>query len=770
MCLFFMSLTTKAQDIVWDFATDMQGWHDLGAGRDVTASWEDGSLKMTYFENSPGQGPQLWFAAVQVEKVFDASTHRYLEIFYRTFNWPTSSPQKFLVEMINSNNKPVYAYADLDPKKNAVSIDIAKLDPNWGETYTGTMKTVYLEIPHNGAAAANPATSWFGALTVIDKIELTNTQTVENPLDTSMIFQLHFERCYRADMRVAAKKAGVDADPFKPIFHIMPEAGAAGDPNGPIYANGKYHMFFQHAPEFVRNLPLDQWEEGGTANGLPYSGTGWGHVSSVDLVHWEHEPIALMPERGSYDPNFCASGTTVIDDEGIPTIFYTAAEPQTQCIARSKDPNLRAWKKETTNPILRAPAYPGYSRGGFRDPFVWREGTTWQMITCAGITDTISRGAAMHFHSENLMDWEFMGPFALGNESHCTAWECPNFLTFNEGKTGVLIVSPLYDNLELTDHNPRNNVLYSIAPYAGSGNFKVGDFKRLDVGHPNDFYATTSMKTPDGRWLNWGMNIGGSTQGDWSTHLSLPRVLSVRPDGLLSQEPIVEMEALRRNHWGAVDIALNGNYVLAPTSATCEVIAEIELGTAKKVGLDLRGSSDFRTSSRIYFDVDQKKLHFGNYDVEFELLEGENVLRIHAFVDRGIIETFVNKREVGTLRPLYNINYQSLRLFSEGGTARVRTVDVWEIGSIWEATLPLGENSSEDKAGSFSIYPNPASKSFNVSGTDIDQISIFNTSGVLVKKITKTARNISVKGLGKGLYIVKIESKGVSTTKKLIIE
>ena len=524
---------------------------------------------------------------------------------------------------------------------------------------------------------------------LLSQYTFAHSQTGSEKTDTGtdMVIELdlkHLERCYRANMRVAVKKAGVDKDPFKPVFHIMPQAGSCGDPNGPIYANGKYHMFFQHAPEFEREVPYNLWEEGGTAEGLPYNGTGWGHVSSFDLVYWEHEPIALMPERGSYDPNLCASGTAILDDNGIPTIFYTAAEPQTQCIARSKDPNLRWWKKEPSNPILPGPEYPGYNPGNFRDPFLWREGTTWQMITCGSLVDTISRGAVMYFQSENLMDWEFKGPFCIGNQSNCIAWEVPNFLTFNDGKTGVFIVSPLYDNLEHTDHNPRSHVIYSIAPYGGNGDFKVGDFKKLDIGHPNDFYAALSMKTPDGRWLTWGMNIGGGTQGDWATHLSLPRVINVRSDGLLNQEPITELQALRREHWSAVNIELNGNYILPQESVTCEIIAEIELGTAKRIGLDLRASNDFNTYSRIYFDVDNKKLHFGDYSVDFELLEGEKVLRMHAYIDRGIIETFVNKREVGTLRPYYDIDYQFLRIYCEDGTARLKTVDVWELGSIWE--------------------------------------------------------------------------------------
>ena len=169
----------------------------------------------------------------------------------------------------------------------------------------------------------------------------------------------HLDRITRANARVAAKQASVDSDPAKPIFHLMPAAGSGGDPNGLIYAKGKYHVFFQHSPEFEWGKPAEEWEEGQPG----YSNTGWGHASSKDLVYWEHEPIALMPERGSYDPNFCASGCTVIADDGTPTIFYTAAEPQTQCIAQrrirtcgggSKMKETRSSGNRTWRTMLRA--------------------------------------------------------------------------------------------------------------------------------------------------------------------------------------------------------------------------------------------------------------------------------------------------------------------------------------------------------------------------------------------------------------------------------
>ncbi|MDQ1317496.1 MAG: beta-fructofuranosidase, partial [Candidatus Poribacteria bacterium] len=139
-----------------------------------------------------------------------------------------------------------------------------------------------------------------------------------------------------------------------------------------------------------------------------------------------------------------------------------------------------------------------------------------------------------------------------------------------------------------------------------------------------------------------------------------------------------------RKHWGIKNIDLMGNYVLEANSVICEVIAEIELGNAKQIGLDMRASDDFETRSRVYFDVEQKELYIGKYRMDFELLEDEQVLRIHTFVDHGVMETFVNRRECGTLRPYNDLNHRAMRLFSNGGAAYIRSVDVWEMGSIWE--------------------------------------------------------------------------------------
>jgi len=171
-----VSMSLQAQ-LTWNFTSGMDGWHDLGAGRDVTASWENGNLKMTYIDGG-NEGTQLWFAAVQVDNLsFNAADYKYLQINYQANNWPTSSPVKMLVTLTKTDNSAIYSYFDLDPTKNFISIDIQANNPGWGQVYGGTIKSVQFELPHNGAAASNPATNWYSATTLIDRVQFSNYKT-----------------------------------------------------------------------------------------------------------------------------------------------------------------------------------------------------------------------------------------------------------------------------------------------------------------------------------------------------------------------------------------------------------------------------------------------------------------------------------------------------------------------------------------------------------------------------------------------------------------
>ncbi|MCL4215878.1 MAG: glycoside hydrolase family 32 protein, partial [Candidatus Hydrogenedentes bacterium] len=152
--------------------------------------------------------------------------------------------------------------------------------------------------------------------------------TPETNVETSNADKIHLQELERANASVKAAAPLAQADPLRPAFHITAEANWINDPNGPIYHDGEYHLFFQHNPY-----------------GDAWGNMSWGHVVSEDLVHWKHLPIALTPTPGSYDKDGIFSGCCVIND-GVPTIIYTGVEDgvQRQCIATSRD-GMRTWTK-----------------------------------------------------------------------------------------------------------------------------------------------------------------------------------------------------------------------------------------------------------------------------------------------------------------------------------------------------------------------------------------------------------------------------------------
>jgi len=84
-------------------------------------------------------------------------------------------------------------------------------------------------------------------------------------------------------------------DPLRPQYHLIPQAGSVGDPCGPRYFNGKYHVFYHN------NL----------------GGHGWAHATSADLIHWDHLPFALSPTPGFFDAYGCFTGS-VLPDTDVP--------------------------------------------------------------------------------------------------------------------------------------------------------------------------------------------------------------------------------------------------------------------------------------------------------------------------------------------------------------------------------------------------------------------------------------------------------------------
>ncbi|MCI3273729.1 glycoside hydrolase family 32 protein [Streptomyces cylindrosporus] len=325
-------------------------------------------------------------------------------------------------------------------------------------------------------------------------------------------------------------------DPNAPRFRVRPPAGWVNDPNGPFRWRDRYHLFHQHNPE----APV-------------HANVHWGHVSSPDLAHWEHHPIALTPTPGGPDEAGCWSGC-VVDDDGVPTAVYTGVDRHhtglgTICLARAvvpDDETLTDWKP------LPAPVLPGPPAGldvtMFRDPFVFRSGGRRWAVVGAGHAD--GTPSVLLYDCDELTDWRFAGVLLDGNDpvaadvfgDKAVGWECPQLFA-TAGGEWVLVLS-------LWDGHPCHTGYLTgrLHPSADGGlSFEARTGGLLD--HGRDFYAPAVLQEPD-RALMWGWSWEAREQSEvdgagWAGVLTAPRVVDTRPDGTLRVVPAPELELLR---------------------------------------------------------------------------------------------------------------------------------------------------------------------------------------------------------------------------------
>ncbi|MEI6783142.1 MAG: hypothetical protein WCQ21_19725, partial [Verrucomicrobiota bacterium] len=97
---------------------------------------------------------------------------------------------------------------------------------------------------------------------------------------------------------LASRQWSMRNDPYRPLYHFTGVESWINDPNGPIYHNGKYHLFYQFDPQVSDG-------KGGWCR----SARCWGHAVSGDLVHWKDWPVAVWPDT-PYDRNGVYSGNT----------------------------------------------------------------------------------------------------------------------------------------------------------------------------------------------------------------------------------------------------------------------------------------------------------------------------------------------------------------------------------------------------------------------------------------------------------------------------
>jgi len=334
---------------------------------------------------------------------------------------------------------------------------------------------------------------------------------------------------------------------YRPLYHFSPRKGWINDPNGLLYLDGTWHLFFQYYPHAPIHGPMY-----------------WGHATSCDLVCWQEQPVALCPQGSIY----MFSGSAVVDygntsgfgDGTTPPLvaIYTAhdiaeTDPnqvENQALAYSLDGGM-TWAQYAGNPVLQSPGLPD-----FRDPKVsWdAECGRWLMVLAAG--------DRVHFYeSADLINWRFLSEFGAECGAHGGVWECPDLFSLpvkNEFWEDGLDAD---DSEGCAPEKEKWVLLVSINP----GGPNEGSATQYFVG---DFDGTTftldeSQPCASARWVDWGRdNYAGvlfnNVPGDrrvmigWMSNWDYAAELPSAADGWLGQMTIPRELSLVVNSEGYV--------------------------------------------------------------------------------------------------------------------------------------------------------------------------------------------------------------------------
>ncbi len=471
-------------------------------------------------------------------------------------------------------------------------------------------------------------------------------------------------------------------DPQRPKYHFMPPWGWMNDPNGPIFWKGKYHLFYQYS----RNVAYAQLME-------------WGHASSIDLIHWTHHAIAMTPTPG----NSCFSGGAV-NNNGVATFIYHGASVGTS-IATSQDDDLINWTQYPANPVIPIPK-PGQNvEYKVYDPCAWRHNGMWYALTgwgrCFARLDAPPGDTAFLFKSPDLVHWEYMHPFYQSDRRWTDADEdcaVPDF--FPLGKKWVLLFA-----------SHKRGAQYYIGHYEND-HFYPEQHGRMNWSG-GQVIAPITMLDGQGRrilfaWVNEARVEAQHRAAGWAGMMALPRVVSLADDNTLRIVPAPEVEMLRLNHRQRGEFILDANSELKIDEIrgdSLEIQLEMSLIDAQQCGLMVRCSPDGVEQTSLYYDAAAKAFKFDGgrsslvaneppyvpvlpaderkirmQSAPFALSPGEP-LKLRVFIDRSIVEVFINDGRQAVTQRIYPSRGDSLgvRVFSRGGKAKVTKIEAWDM-------------------------------------------------------------------------------------------
>lgn len=440
------------------------------------------------------------------------------------------------------------------------------------------------------------------------------------------------DRIYQSD-----RFAGQDSlyrETNRPQFHFTTRRGWNNDPNGLVYHDGEYHLFYQHNPYET------QWEN-----------MHWGHAASPDLLHWTELNDALYPDH----LGMMFSGSAVTDRDnsagwgrGSLVAAYTAdkAGREVQCVAYSTDRG-RTFTKYEGNPVV----------GETRDPkVIWYEpNKEWVMALykVAGIS---------FFSSKDLKTWK--------EESHVPGfYECPE-------------IFPL-----TVDGDP-HNVLWVL--YGGSGTYMLGDFdgRRFTPRHGKyrTFYgaqyaAQTYNDAPDGMRVQIGWGRIEHAGMPFNQMMLFPTELTLRStsEGIrLFSQPIGAIDQLhgKEHELSGLDVAGANTRLKEIKHDLLHVVGRFESLSGIQLGLDYRGNRCVTMDGDEINGVQVPQARPGSLLFDIEML-----------LDRTSLEAFCQQGRIVFAEQLKRpVKEDGLQIVGDPAGIRIHSLKVFELKSIWPQT------------------------------------------------------------------------------------
>ncbi|HSB92645.1 MAG TPA: glycoside hydrolase family 32 protein [Flavitalea sp.] len=379
----------------------------------------------------------------------------------------------------------------------------------------------------------------------------------------------------------------------RPQFHFSPKEKWMNDPNGMVYFNNQYHLFYQYYPDSTVWGPMH-----------------WGHATSKDLITWDHQPIALYPDSLGY----IFSGSAVADvnntsgfgkDGKIPLVaIFTHHDPkkeksdpehvETQSIAYSLDEG-KTWTKYTGNPVLKNPGIRD-----FRDPKVsWFEPTKKWIMTLA-TSDRIT-----FYSSPDLKDWTKESEFGKDFGAHGGVWECPDLFPLDHDgqKIWILVV-----NINPGGPNGGSATQYFTGSFDGSRftPFQT-DTRWIDYG-PDEYAGITWSNTGDRKiFLGWMSNWQYANivpTDKWRSATTIPRDLGLQKIGdkyFVTSMPVPELQSIEEKPVVLQNIAAK-SYRLDSAIGKSNSLAKLKIQTSKLESFTLTLSNDAGENVMIGYD------------------------------------------------------------------------------------------------------------------------------------------------------------------------